>query len=250
MKHSSISNRRDPPSCPLREIHLGTTVQGRPLTAFVLGEGPETTLVHGGCHGDEPQSIHVATQLLNYLRTKPDVLQGRSVVVMPSVNPDGAALAQRTNARHVDINRNFPASNWKRGASRKSRFYGGPDPASEPETKAVMGLLKATAPSKVIAIHTIDGARACNNFDGPAETLAELLSEHNQYPVEPNIGYATPGSFGAWAGIDLRIATLTLEMPAERSAHSCWRSNCEGLLAVIRANTGGPAGEEVSPDSA
>jgi protein MpaA len=90
-------------------------------------------------------------------------------------------------------------------------------------------------PHKAVAVHCIDGGRHCNNFDGPAEALATLMSTHNEYPVEPSIGYATPGSFGAWAGIDLRIPTVTLELPADRSANHCWEHNRDALLAVIHA---------------
>ncbi|MCD8726117.1 M14 family zinc carboxypeptidase, partial [Klebsiella pneumoniae] len=31
------------------------------------------------------------------------------------VNPDGCQLGLRANARGVDLNRNFPAANWKQG---------------------------------------------------------------------------------------------------------------------------------------
>ena len=217
---------------------LGESTQGRALTAVALGAGPNTTLIVGGFHGDECQSVAVANALIELLRAQPDLLAEARVVVMPNVNPDGAALGQRTNARRVDINRNFPAANWSRSPKRRrGKYYGGPDPASEPETRAVMDLIWRTRPRKIVAVHAIPGGKECNNVDGPAEHLAELMSEYNTYPVEPHIGYATPGSFGAWAGIDRQIPTVTLELPAERSAQSCWKSNRDALLAVIRADS-------------
>ena len=35
--------------------------------------------------------------------------------VVLTVNPDGCQLGLRANARGVDLNRNFPAANWKQG---------------------------------------------------------------------------------------------------------------------------------------
>jgi protein MpaA len=35
------------------------------------------------------------------------------------------------------------------------------------------------------------------------------------YPIEENIGYPTPGSFGTWAGIERNIPTITLELDEE-----------------------------------
>ena len=40
-------------------------------------------------------------------------------------------------------------------------------------------------------------------------------SEFINYPVEGDIGYPTPGSFGTWAGIEKNIPTITLELDEE-----------------------------------
>ena len=34
------------------------------------------------------------------------------------------------------------------------------------------------------------------------------ISDIMNYPVEPSIGYPTPGSFGTWAGIEKQIPTI------------------------------------------
>jgi protein MpaA len=206
----------------------------------VNGNGTDnTTLVIAGIHGDEMQGVFMARSLIDLLREQPDMfvapggrLAGARVVIVPLVNPDGAVAHRRRNAHLVDLNRNFPASNWV-PTLRKDRYHGGLEPASEPETLAVIQLIHRTRPNKIIAIHAIEGGAECNNFDGPAEGLAELMSSHNGYPVEPNIGYATPGSLGTWAGIEKRIATLTLELPDRRSAPYCWNANREALLAAL-----------------
>ena len=52
------------------------------------------------------------------------------VAVIAVANPDGLQKQTRTNANGVDINRNFPASNWQ-SSLRKTQYYNGPAPASE-----------------------------------------------------------------------------------------------------------------------
>lgn len=53
------------------------------------------------------------------------------------------------------------------------------------------------------------------NYDGDAFEVAQKISDITGYPVEPSIGYPTPGSFGTWAGIEKKIPTITLELDEE-----------------------------------
>ena len=55
------------------------------------------------------------------------------------------------------------------------------------------------------------------NYDGGKSyyEVVEKISKIMNYPVEPSIGYPTPGSFGTWAGIEKGILTITLELDEE-----------------------------------
>ncbi len=53
------------------------------------------------------------------------------------------------------------------------------------------------------------------NYDGDGKNIAEEISDIIRYPVEANIGYPTPGSFGTWAGVEKGIPTITLELDEE-----------------------------------
>jgi len=53
------------------------------------------------------------------------------------------------------------------------------------------------------------------NYDGPARHYAEKISELVGYPVQADIGYSTPGSFGTYAGVEKGIPTITLELDEE-----------------------------------
>ena len=101
------------------------------------------------------------------------LLDGVTFVIVPQLNPDGVDLAQRgddaaaerpglegmpfrdgwmrryyawkSNIRGVDLNRNWPYlwNNWDKCAVPASADYAGPEPLSEPETQAMMGLIRA-----------------------------------------------------------------------------------------------------------
>jgi len=212
------------------KVRIGTSVRGRPLEAVILGRDAHlTVLVLGGIHGDEPKSVTVALRLLGLLITNRAARSGARWVVVPVVNPDGYERRKRRNANQVDINRNFPTENWVRNA-RRSRMFGGGFAGSEPETRAVMKAVARYAPERIIAIHSISGGQQCNNYDGPGRALAIAMSSLNGYPVAASIGYPTPGSLGTWAGVERKIATVTLELPAAHSPKRCWENNRMALL--------------------
>lgn len=210
---------------------LGRSVEGRPITLHVLGSGDEHVLILAGFHGNEPGGTELAEALLAWLRANPGVCDGRQVAIAPAVNPDGLLRSERTNADHVDINRNFPASNWSR--DRGGRDVRGRGPGGEPETQAVIVAVHLIEPVRILSIHSIERGGQCNNYDGPAAALAQAMSTRNGYPARPKMGYDTPGSFGTWAGIDRHIPTITLELPRELRGEPCWRANREALLAFI-----------------
>ena len=222
-----------PPPTPEQIVELSTSVEGRPIRLHVLGHAadPWPTLILGAIHGNEPTSAVVAESLLQLLRSNPELLSTRKVAILPVANPDGLARGLRTNKNLVDLNRNFPASNWKKG--RKGIYFGGDQPATEPETLAILQAFELVKPARVVSIHSMD--RPCNNFDGPADALASAMSKGNGYPVKPSIGYPTPGSLGTWAGVDRRIPTITLELPRSQDGYAAWEQNRAALSSVIRA---------------
>ena len=218
-----------PVSIPARRVELGRSVQGRPLVMHIFGEGDDAVFIFGGIHGNEPTSASVASRLIEHLRNHPETLGGRRVATLAEANPDGLAAGRRGNANGVDLNRNFPARNWRAGR------HHGSSPASEPETRAIMRAIDMLKPTCVISVHSIARGRHCNNYDGPAEDLAAAMTSFNGYPVRASMGYPTPGSFGSWAGIDRGIPTITLELPRDLSGSHCWRENRAALLAVVQA---------------
>ena len=208
---------------------LGESVKGRAIVAHRLGEGDETVIFFGAFHGDEPESTELCEKLLEHLREHPELIADRSVIIVPAVNPDGLDADSRLNANGVDLNRNFPTSNWS-SEGKGGDYWGGTAASSEPETKVVVELLGRFKPDRIISIHC---PYKCVNYDGPAEKLAAIMAEENGYEVKPSIGYPTPGSFGTYAGIEGEIPTITLELPPT-GEEDVWTDNRDALVRALR----------------
>lgn len=214
----------------VRKQVVGRSVRGEAIEKLAFGRGARPTLIFAGIHGDEVSSVALAHNFIDDLMKNPLDFERYPVIVMPLVNPDGYKANTRTNVRGVDCNRNFPASNWKPLKGGRS----GTRPLSEPEAEVVYRMVEQHQPRQIISIHSIRGERWCNNYDGPAAELAQVMSRYNGYPPEASIGYPTPGSFGSWAGKDLGYPVVTLELPRGISADDAWRRNREALRAAVQ----------------
>jgi predicted deacylase len=213
-------------------VRLGESVNGAPIEMRVFNPADADAtpvLILGGIHGDERASVDLTTNLIALLETQPELAHGRKVAIVRVASPDGYARNTRTNARHVDLNRNFKASNFEPSP------VNGPAPESEPETRALVKAIDEVHPCLLISIHSIRRGRECNNYDGPAAQIADIMSRHNGYPSVATIGYPTPGSLGSFAGIDRQIPMITLELPRDAGAKAAWQQNREALLAAITA---------------
>lgn len=157
-------------------------------------------LVIGVFHGDEPQGEFLINE---YIKRN----SATRLLFIPCLNPDGKALNSRTNSHGVDLNRNFPTKNWE--LTEKNEFFGGDNPASEIETRFLTEVIDRYMPELILTLHA---PFKVVNYDGPAEEIAQKISEIINYPVEKSIGYPTPGSFGTYCGIEKNIPTITLEL--------------------------------------
>ena len=162
-------------------------------------------LIIGVFHGDEKQGEYFINSYI-----KKSVQKGKNTLYfIPKLNPSGT----RKNSNGVDLNRNFPTKNWELG-DKNSDYFGGDLPASEKETKYLVELIENNKFSSII---TIDAPYKTINYDGPAEVLAQKISDIIGYPPSSDIGYATPGSFGTYCGKERLIPTITIEIDEEEN---------------------------------
>lgn len=167
-----------------------------------------SVLVIGCFHGDEPQGKYLIEE---YLKDN----KNTKLLFIPCLNEYGVRNNVRTNENGVDLNRNFPTKNWE--LTEKNEFFGGEFPESEKETKFVISVVEKYNPKIILTLHA---PFKVVNYDGDAKALAEEISQIINYPVEGNIGYPTPGSFGTWAGVERNISTITLELDEEVEVES------------------------------
>ena len=204
-----------------REL-VGRSVEGRSIEAVRLGEGPVTVLVIASIHGDESAGTWLVRTLVERLEDRPTWLRGRRLVTVDVVNPDGVAAGTRHNARDVDLNRDFPAANQRRPG----------DPPTEPESRALLELIERVRPDRIITFHQ---AADRLDYDGPAQGLAEAMAA--VCPLEVARMGARPGSLGSWAGVDLGLPVVTVELPRkadDQPPSRRWELYGDMLLVALR----------------
>ena len=82
----------------------------------------------------------------------------------------------------------------------------------EAETQFVIAIIEEFKPDIILTLHA---PYKVVNYDGPAEKLAQDISEIIGYPTSNDIGYPTPGSMGTYAGVERNIPIITLEVDEE-----------------------------------
>lgn len=190
----------------------GTSLEGIPLTVYLPDQAPADVVVLAAIHGDEAETTVAVSEALRCL-PRGDL---KAAVILCG-NPDGMLRGTRGNAGGVDLNRNFPTSNWspdpvfyksRANDARDIALSPGAQPASEPETRALLSLLERLKPRAVVSLHS---ALACVD-DAGASHLGRQLADRCALPFLTEIGYPTPGSMGTWAGEQgLNLVTLELE---------------------------------------
>ncbi|TFG50528.1 MAG: hypothetical protein E4H40_01170, partial [Candidatus Brocadiia bacterium] len=176
-------------------------------------------------HGDEPAGNGLVWKLVSQLITNENLLLGRKVLVLPIANPDAKAQNTRYNSQKIDINRNFPAPN------RVNSPDFGMEPLSQPESQAIAEIIRKYQPDRIVSIHQ---PYACIDYDGPAEDLAKQMAQYSNLPIK-KLG-ALPGSLGSYAGLQLKIPIITLELPENASAiptQKLWEIYGNTLLAAV-----------------
>lgn len=161
----------------VRTAAIGESVQGRPIPAIRIGEGPFRWHFNGACHANEwitslllmkfAEQYAEACRHKGRIAGKPaeELLRRNTLWIVPMVNPDGVERVRqgrddwKANARGVDLNDQFPAF-WEEERSRRQaegpgpRDYGGPSPLSEPEASALAAWTGERDFGAVLALHT------------------------------------------------------------------------------------------------
>jgi Zinc carboxypeptidase len=92
---------------------LGDSVEGRPIRAITLGDGPVKVLLWSQMHGNESTATRAILDVLQFFNRQDesdqhqDILKKLTICIIPLLNPDGTHHFQRRNALEIDINRDI-----------------------------------------------------------------------------------------------------------------------------------------------
>lgn len=223
---------------------IGTSVEGRPITAHTFGTGATNLLFVGGIHGAyEGNSVRLADAMIEHLHENPALVPSNTTVhIITTLNPDGYARAasasdqaRRFNANGVDLNRNFdckwaPESSW-----RGQTVSAGSAPFSEPEAAALRDYVAQINPTAAIFWHSVANnvyASECENGILPKTlTLMTTYAEAANYgQVEQFDAYPITGDVEGWLA-SIGVPAITVELETRDSIE--WERNLAGTLATI-----------------
>lgn len=221
--------------CDIDVMNIGKSVMQRDVPCLIAGKGSRKVMLNGAHHGleyltasflvrfaGEIEKAYEARQAM-YGFDIGSILDKCMVYIVPMVNPDGVDIAVnglditnpyhrklisqvgihsfhevwQANAEGVDINHNYNAG-WKMVMDKPSPTrYGGMYPESEPETRAVAGLIRRLDFELLIAFHS-QGGEIYYDFDGmTAKRSCELAQK---MALESGYAVARPEASASFGG--------------------------------------------------
>lgn len=247
------------PTTPFSEsVVIGTSVEGRPITATRYGHGDTHVLFVGGIHGGyEWNSTLLAYAFMDYLEANPEfVADTMTLSVIPSANPDGTFAvigkegrfaiedvsadegvvgAGRFNANDVDLNRNFDCKWQPKSTWRSKTVSAGTEPFSEPESLALRDYVATYAPTAVIFWHSqANAVYASECEDGILPKTLTLMTAYataaDYAAVSTFDAYPVTGDAEGWLA-SIGIPAITVELSSHDSVE--WQRNLAGITALL-----------------
>lgn len=205
---------------PINYYQFGKSVKGKPINGIELGDGKEGILIIASIHGDETAGTPLVRDLELFLKKNTQLLEGRKIILIPEINPDGVENKTRENANRVDINHNFSSN------------------TPEPETKAILMAINQFRAGliKIISLRQLDSI----DFDGPegyTEALALHMKKQCSLPIKR--WGTTPGSLGNY-GKNKGFSVITFGLPKDINPSddvNIWNSFSKAIIAGIKYST-------------
>lgn len=209
-----------------RLLVVGHSVRGRPIRARVVGalSAPRRVLVVGCLHGDEPAGVAVTRRLRTAVPS-----MGTALWLVDAFNPDGCAAHSRQNAHRVDLNRNSPW-HWRALDAPGGTFYSGPHALSEPESRAIVALVREVRPAISIWFHQhaalVDDSGGDRAIERRYARLVGMPFRH--FGIEP-------GSITSWQDATFPADTaFVVELPAGALPSRSVDRHAAAVLALAR----------------
>lgn len=220
---------------------IGASAGGRSISAYYFGNGPNVVVYTGAIHGDELGTRSLMLRWIDDLEANArSIPADKSIVVVPAINPDGVASGRRTNANNVDLNRNFGTSDWRKDITTVTNAPfpggGGSSPMSEPETRAIAGLVSRLRPQLVLSYHSIGGVVAANQAGisgARTSTYSALSGYRNATGATGSVfEYSVSGTADDYYAERLGVASILVEL-GSHSYHQFDR-NQKAMWAMLQ----------------
>ena len=243
----------------LKRSVIGKSCAGRDITALKIGSAEEYSLITAAFHGSESITAVVllmfVEKLCEAIKTNGYIgginarraLNGRGIIFVPCVNPDGCEISLRgeiacgelaaqikklckgdfkhwnANLRGVDINHNFNAG-WNELHAKEIKAgiycpgptrFGGFRAESEPETIALTELCRKTKIRHAVALHSQgEVIYWCYGDSTPirAKKMAEIMATASSYALDTPVGIAVGGGFKDWFITEFNRPAFTVEL--------------------------------------
>jgi protein MpaA len=216
-----------------RALVIGHSVERRAIVAIAIGRASakRKILIVGCIHGNECAGLAITSALARLPAPR-----GVQLWLVPEANPDGTAADTRQNAHGVDLNRNFPYD-WQPVSDPV--YYSGPRPASEPETRAMMALIRRIHPAVTIWYHQHEDL--VDMSDGGDRGIARRyahLAGLRATCTTPLL----PGTAGLWANHALPGTTaFVVELPAGPVSSTALAAHLRAVRAIEDGQRSGSA---------
>ncbi len=215
---------------PVEWFVVGQSRLDRSLEAAILGNGAERVLVVGPLAGNESKALGVLDELISFLAGQPQRLRHVTLTVLRDPNPDGRANGTRANAESVDLNRNFPTSNWRRIPDR-DRWLSGREPASAAETKALIDLAELARPDRVLILAE-SADRGLLVANPPAQSWAQAVANRTAWRVARHDPARVSGSLARWLD-EREIPTLSVLVPPGQTVQASFNQIAPALVHTL-----------------
>jgi serine/threonine protein kinase len=212
---------------------IGRSVQGRELTVASIGPpAKRAVVVVGSIQGDQPLTRELVVAVADHLERVADQLpKDVAFHLLPSLNPDGNAAESRFNANGVDLNRNWDTADWRSRAAVPGHpdgkaGAGGPQPFSEPETRAALDLISSLrrqdARLIVMVLHSSVRRETGEVYPGGENSIemAYTYASEAGYDVHDQWAeYTTSGEMVTWCS-EQGIRAIDVVVPGAQSPAS------------------------------
>ncbi len=189
----------------------GYSQQRQPISLRRIGSGEHVVMVLASLYGNEADTIAFVNRLAEQLTSREMDSRDTTLLLIPNPNPDGWKEGTLTNARGVNLDRNFPSRSF---AARRTTLTG-PTAASEVETRTVMNLLDDFRPHRVVHVRSGSKNQLLATMNRSALEHWTARSGKTGLLIGSYDGVFQAGSLAEYVSRELETEMLEIELPSQ-----------------------------------